>query len=369
MIKTVSNVVKKDILVVDDFPENLQYLSQVLSENDYKVRAVLSGAQALAAAKASPPDLILLDILMPDINGYEVCDQMKADPRTADIPIIFLSALDDLEDKVRAFTSGGVDYITKPFHAQEVLARVGTHLKLRAVQEDLIDQIEMRNELIAELDAFAHTVAHDLKNPLANILGFSNIAASMWCSGESENIDECLDAISTEAVRINRIINALLTLASVRNDSHFQKTTLDMATIVRETLHRLRNMTLGAEIILPEEWPQALGYDQWIEEVWANYLSNAIKYGGESPRIELGSDILPDGMLRFWVKDNGAGLTPDEQTSLFIPFTRLSQSKIEGNGLGLSIVQRIIERLGGEVGLESEKGLGSTFYFSLPPAH
>lgn len=145
---------KGDILVVDDTPANLRLLSQMLNEQGYNVRPVLEGRLALAAAQAKPPDLILLDIRMPDLNGYQVCELLKAESRTKDIPIIFISALDAVQDKIKAFTVGGVDYITKPFHVEEVLARVETHLALRKLQE----QLEVANQKMAQELALAGEV-------------------------------------------------------------------------------------------------------------------------------------------------------------------------------------------------------------------
>jgi signal transduction histidine kinase len=305
---------------------------------------------------------------MPEMNGYEVCQQLKADDRTSAIPILFLSALDDVNDKVKAFTSGGVDYITKPFQAQEVLARVRTHLELQATHAELSRQIEERDQLIDELDAFAHTVAHDLKNPLANMFGYSELAISFCQEGKIEDLHNCLQTISGESDRMINIVNALLLLASVRKMETIEIRRLDTSAIVTSALQRLDYMIeeAGAEIILPEEWPDTLGHPQWVEEVWANYISNAIKYGGSPPRVELGAEILPDGKTCFWVNDNGTGISPADQASLFIPFTRLEQSNIEGHGLGLSIVQRIVEKLGGDVGVESQIGNGSVFTFTMP---
>ena len=133
---------------------------------------------------------------------------------------------------------------------------------------------------------------------------------------------------------------------------------------------RLSNLIhkYGAQIDLPESWPLAYGYGPWVEEVWVNYVSNGIKYGGRPPHLELGATILPDGMIKFWVKDNGPGIAPEDQAKLFIPHSRLDGVSAKGDGLGLSIVERIVTRLGGEVGVESEKGKGSTFSFTLPPA-
>jgi signal transduction histidine kinase len=143
---------------------------------------------------------------------------------------------------------------------------------------------------------------------------------------------------------------------------------VDMESAVRESLQRMVEMIEShqAEIVMPETWPAVLGYGPWIEEVWANYVNNAIKYGGRPPRVELGAEELPDGRVRFWVRDNGSGLSSEEQGRLFRPFTRLDQAHTKGHGLGLSIVRRIVEKLGGQVGVESEEGKGSVFSFTLP---
>ena len=140
-----------------------------------------------------------------------------------------------------------------------------------------------------------------------------------------------------------------------------------MASIVTEAQGRLAYLIEEhqAEIISPDTWPVALGYGPWVEEVWVNYLSNAIKYGGQPPRVELGATEQADGMVRFWVRDNGPGLAPREQARLFTPFTQLAQFRPKGHGLGLSIVRRIVEKLGGQVGVESEMGWGSVFTFTL----
>ena len=153
-----------NILVVDDTPNNLHLLMDILTRKGYEVRPAPNGERALSAARSQPPDLILLDIMMPGMSGYDVCRKLKANRATRDIPVIFLSALDDLLNKMEAFAVGGVDYVTKPFQSKEVLARVETHLKIRRLQVQLEAQV-------AELNAFAHTVAHDLKSPLAIVKG------------------------------------------------------------------------------------------------------------------------------------------------------------------------------------------------------
>ena len=367
------------VLVVDDEAFNVDYLLQELEDFGVKTIAAANGVEALAQVEEHSPDLVLLDIMMPEMTGYDVCEQLKADPSTSNIPVIFLSALDATEDKVRAFTVGGVDYITKPFQIEEVLARVETHLSLQGLRRQLqqankdleqkLDELQARN---AELDAFAHTVAHDLKNPLSTVLGFAHLLAQRPEMFESQDeMAKEAGRILSGAKKMNDIIESLLLLAGVRKEM-VALSPLDMGKIVAEVHERLGALIneYQPEIILPPSWPQADGYAPWIEEVWANYLSNAMKYGGQPPRVELGAEPVngADGkpMVRFWTRDNGPGLSPEDQTKLFTPFTRIHVTRAKGHGLGLSIVQRIVEKFGGEVGVVSQPGQGSTFYFTLP---
>ncbi len=359
-----------DILVVDDTPANLRLLAQMLSARGYKVRPVPNGTLALDAAHAAPPDLILLDVGMPDLNGYEVCQRLKADETTRDVPVLFISALDDIDSKVKAFTAGGVDYITKPFQVEEVAARVATHLALRNLQKQMQavnGSLAARN---AELDAFAHTVAHDLKNALNTIMGHAELLSTDLDTLPMDIIAFSSRAISRMSHKMNNIIEELMLLAGVRNQPVTAQP-LDMAAVVAEAFQRLEYLVREgrAEISQPATWPIALGYGPWVEEIWVNYVSNAIKYGGAAnnqPRVELGATPLDDGYVQFWVRDNGHGLSAEEQARLFTQFERLDQVHATGHGLGLSIVKRIVEKLGGQVGVTSQIGVGSQFSFTLP---
>ena len=362
---------KASILVVDDKPANLRLLSQLLSEHSYNVRPVLSGAQAIAAAQALPPDLILLDIKMPEMDGYEVSRRLKDDPRTSLVPILFISALHETEDKVKAFEAGGVDYITKPFHADEVLARVRTQLMLQQLRRDLETELAERDNLIRDLQAYAHSVAHDLRSPLAGALGFAQLLDDPSFPLENEERQEYVRVVVESLEKANSIIDELLLLAEVRK-SEISIEPLDMTLIVAQSLHRISILVAesGALITHPESWPLTVGYPAWIEEVWVNYITNAIKYGGRPPVIELGASHSDNGEVRFWVQDNGNGLSVEQQAMLFVPLTRLEMTRATGYGLGLSIVQRIVHKLNGRVGIESRgiSGEGSRFYFTLPIA-
>jgi PAS domain S-box-containing protein len=234
------------------------------------------------------------------------------------------------------------------------------------------EELEARNE---ELDAFAHTVAHDLKSPLGPIIGFADALEQEWTTLSGDELRQALRDIARSAHKMNNIIDELLLLAGLRH-MQVEPRPLDMVSIVSEARRRLADMiqTCRAEIVFPvaSAWPEALGYAPWVEEIWVNYLSNALKYGGTPAaalRVELGATAQDDGMVRFWVRDNGPGLSPEEQAQLFTPFTRLDRVRAKGHGLGLSIVRRIVERLGGQVGVESQGAPGaSVFYFTLPGA-
>ncbi len=351
--------IAKNILVVDDNATNLRLLVNILSSAGYVVRPARSGTIALASIYAALPDLILLDVMMPEMDGYEVCRRLKEDEHTRDIPVIFISALNDLEEKVKSFALGAVDYIPKPFHAEEVLARIHTHLTIRQLQNDLMDQI-------AELDAFAHTVAHDLKSPLALVTGFADLLIEDNAALTPEQQLLYLDKIQKAGRKAVNIIDELLLLASVHRQD-VQLTPINMAQVLLQAQDRLYGeFHEDTEIVQPEKWPEALGYAPWLEEVWVNYLSNALKYGGRPLRLVLGAEPLADGQIRFWIRDNGPGISAQQQNSLFTEFVRISESKGEGYGLGLSIVRRIIEKLSGRVGVVSQEGEGSEFYFTLP---
>ncbi|HOU12887.1 MAG TPA: HAMP domain-containing sensor histidine kinase [Anaerolineae bacterium] len=275
---------------------------------------------------------------------------------------------------------------------QKVTQRTHELMDANTQLQAYTQELELRN---AELDAFAHTVAHDLKNPLSALVGFSSLLESRLTRMSEEQIRANLQRIKQNSYKMTNIIDELLLLSSVRKIDDVKTRPLDMAEIVEEAHNRLADLRarLQADIHMPAEWPTALGYAPWVEEVWVNYLSNAIKYGGDPeggipPRIELGFSTFdgkapeaaapfpnpqspisnPQSKIAFWVRDNGPGLSPEDQSKLFAQFERLNQTRAEGHGLGLSIVRRIVEKLHGDVGVASAVGEGSVFWFTLPVA-
>lgn len=231
----------------------------------------------------------------------------------------------------------------------------------------LYDITELRSAL-DELDTFAHSVAHDLKTPLSLLTGFSDMLSREDLPKQER--DEAVEVIRVYSNKMINIVDELLTLARVRRQQNVKFISLEMGPIVKSAMLRLERFAQEkkSKVYIPEEWPNAVGYAPWVEEVWVNYLSNAMKYGGQSPNIYLGSEVS-GGAVKYWVKDNGPGLSMKDQKNLFKEFSRVAGTSGEtGQGLGLFIVGRIVARLGGEAGVESEPGSGAKFYFTLPRA-
>ncbi|MBI5563904.1 MAG: PAS domain-containing protein [Chloroflexi bacterium] len=258
-------------------------------------------------------------------------------------------------------------------HARPVLDRNQLSTDTAAVTVSDISErrrVELERErLIGDLDAYAHTVAHDLKNPVGLVMGYAEYLDRELSAISLTEIREHVQTIARVGSKLNDIIDELLLFAEVQ-EAQIETRPLEMGSIVAEALERLQPLTTqhAASLTVPDAWPTVIGYRQWVEEVWVNYVSNAVKYGGPAPRVELGADPPANGRVRFWVKDEGPGIPPEQQAHVFSRFGQGAGRSAKGHGLGLSIVQRIIEKLGGQVGLDSPatSGAGSLFYFTLP---
>jgi len=238
------------------------------------------------------------------------------------------------------------------------------HLQRSNMQlREHVNALEARNK---ELEDYAHTVAHDLKEPLTALIWTADLIKDVH-DLTGEELSECLLQLRSTAYEMKSIVKNLLLFAEV-SKVEAPRGSVQMAQVVANVKARLGYMIKEkqAQLILPEVWPDAFGYGPWIEEVWANFLSNALKYGGRPPRVELGASARSDGTLRFWTRDNGPGIPPEDRTRLFIRSNQISRINNLGHGLGLSIVCNIVEKLGGQVGVESEVGKGSLFFFTLP---
>lgn len=356
------------ILLVEDNPTNIDVLYDFLYDRGYEVLVAEDGVSALNRMTHIRPDIILLDIMMPHMDGFEVCRRLKADAETAEIPVIFITAMGAVEDKVKGFQLGAVDYITKPFQNQEILARVRTHLSLTHLRGELVRQNEQLRQQNESLNAYARTVAHDLKNPLNLIMNFARLLED---EGQLTGMQaKDLRAIIESSERMNHIIHDLLLLSQMRRDD-VTPVRVDMRSVVEQSLARLTAdfHKRGVAPKQPDIWIDAMGIASWLQAVWVNYISNALKYGGEPPDVELFCEPAPGkaGYVRYGVKDNGPGIDSGEIQNVFTEFRRLGGEKAEGHGIGLSIVRRVVERLGGGVGVYNlDPGPGCCFYFDLP---
>jgi PAS domain S-box-containing protein len=254
---------------------------------------------------------------------------------------------------------------------KDITRRVESEELTRTANARLTEEIQEKEKLIQDLDAFSHTVAHDLKGMLGSIVSASNLIQTGIEDMSKEDLLEVVDLISQSANKTTQITRELLTLASVRQQE-IVPVPVDMELVSKESLIRLKDLISEkkAQIVMPENWYKIMGYKAWIEEVLVNYISNALKYGGTPPLVKICIEIVDDDKVKFSVFDNGKGLSSEEMTLLFKKFSRLDTLRAEGHGLGLSIVKRIVEKLGGEVGVESENipGEGCVFYFILPLA-
>lgn len=252
---------------------------------------------------------------------------------------------------------------------KDITRRILSEQMTKEVNTRLLQEIQEKEKLIQDLDAFSHTVAHDLKGMLSTIVSAGNLIQMAVDDISKEELLEISSLISQTATKTTHITRELLTLASVRKQE-IQPVAVDMEAVTNEALARLKDMILakGAKVVFPLDWHSVLGNKSWLEEVLINYFSNAMKYGGNPPEIRISSQVIEGQRVKFTVSDNGRGLSSDEIGQLFIQFNRLEPVRAEGHGLGLSIVKRIIEKLGGEVGVDSKNipGEGSSFYFILP---
>lgn len=370
------------VLLIEDNPADAHLIRLLLADEKtpelglvpaFEVLHVARLAAGLAYLDQMNLDIILLDLSLPDSQGTATFERVVA--RASHIPIVILSGLDDESVAVKAMQLGAQDYLVKGTIESDVLERairyaierqhlITEHVQAKAKLTQQAAELQRRN---AELDEFAHTVAHQVQGLLGQIIGYSSFIEMNWADELADEAQMALNRILHSGHKMNNVLSEILLLASV-DRSDIQTTTLDMGRIVAEAKKRLafEISECAADIRHGDEWPRALGYMPWIEEVWVNYISNGLKYGGNPPVLELGADPDKDGMVRFWVKDYGIGIAEEDQQKLFKVHTRLHQSRARGEGVGLSIVRRIVEKCDGTVGVESELGKGSTFWFCLP---
>lgn len=361
---------RSSVLIVDDLPNNVRLLSIMLTEKGYQVRKAINGQMALNTVRSLIPDLILLDINMPDLNGYQVCEQLKADEKTREIPVIFISALDDVLDKVKAFQVGGVDYISKPFQGEEVMARIENQLTISRQKKQLQNEIKERQKTEETLEIYLHAVSHDLRNP---VIGMSMILNNLIKNSQGETKEVSRKILQQMADSCDRQLTLIDSLVETRQNDLWG---------VSLALKPLSLYEIGQQI--GQEWELRLKENQatlinnfspdlplvnadahHLWRVFENLLANALKHNPQGIIITL-SARLEGNYLWCTIADNGVGISETQRKQLFDRYQRGNNNNQISLGLGLYLCRQIIHAHGGEIGIMNNDEKGSQFWFTLP---
>lgn len=363
------------ILLVDDIIDNLDMLTDMLENQGHKVQIALSGQEALDKIQSDKPDIVLLDIQMPGMDGYEVCRKIKANPETQDIPVIFLSALSDTKDIVKGFDAGGVDYVSKPFKFREVMARVASQLKVsrqRKEIESLRERDKQQFESLAKIkNNFLYGTAHDLKNPLTGLLLYTQLLRATPPDNQEE-IEEVANGIETSARKMQSLITDILDLAQMQVGDQMNFVLLPLQPILENVIKNFtilakeKNITLDLET--PEETVNYPIDTSYFERMLDNLMSNAIKYTPNGGKITISLKPCEES-YELHIADTGLGIPKEDIPRLFEAFYRVKKQthrQESGTGLGLSMVAAIVEDHNGTITVESQEDVGSTFIIDLP---
>ena len=353
-----------NILIVDDIPANLKVLGGILKDEGYKIRPVLSGELALQVALLEKPDLILLDIMMPEIDGYEVCKRLKSNPELKDIPVIFISALNDTNDLLKAFESGGIDYITKPFQAAEVSIRIATHLQICRQNNEL-------KELNATKDKFFSIIAHDLRGPIGNMVSIAELLADKD-SLDDETVQTFLEMqkeISKDTIQL--LENLLLWARSNTKRIDFEPVEISCSSILKESIEGIKLQALKKNITILNHTSSDFSFiadENMLRSILRNLLTNAAKFTPEGGSVILDAKKTENESV-FTVIDTGIGIPESMLQTLFsieVSNKREGTAGESSNGLGLLLCKEFVEKHGGSIWVESEEGKGTVFHFSIP---
>lgn len=353
------------ILIVDDNTNNLAVLFNYLDRLGFVVLVSQDGETAVDLASRELPDLILLDVLLPGIDGFQTCRHLKQHHETADIPVIFISALTDVDDKVEGFDAGGVDYITKPFQQEEVLARIHAHLTIKRQREEL-------NRLNATKDRFFGVIAHDLRGPFMGLLGALELMKDSIETLEPETLQTMAMGLHESAQKTYHLLNNLLEWArSQQNQVEFRPSELSLAPLVHEMVQLFRPAAEQKQIELANNVSDELrvhGDRQMLSTVIRNLVNNAIKFtpGGGSVSVSASEN---EEVVTVSVSDTGVGIPEETLPRLFDLETsgsREGTSGEKGSGLGLLLARDYVERHGGKIWATSANEQGARFSFTIP---
>jgi signal transduction histidine kinase len=355
------------VLVVDDNPQNVELVMAYLQADGHNAVAAMSGKEALERVEDHPPDLVLLDVMMPGMNGYEVCTRLKGEERTRFIPVVMITALKDLEDKIKGIEVGADDFLTKPFNKQELLTRVRSLLKLKRLHDQLESSYRNLQELQNTKENLTQMIVHDLKNPLTGIMANLEIVAME----ELRESRECLEAAQRSCMLLFNMIMDLLDLSrSEEGKLQLNREPFALKEIVypnvqlADTLARLDGKSI--QVALPSSLPTVVGDRNLITRVMANLLNNAIKHTSRGGTIRIGAEEAPGEFLRVFIQDTGRSIPAEYREKIFEKFGQIEGGRRTGVGLGLTFCKMAVEAHEGRIWLESPGESGNRFCFTVP---
>ncbi|MGE3855002.1 MAG: ATP-binding protein [Planctomycetota bacterium] len=356
------------MLVVDDAPANIDVLHQILG-NDYRMRAATDGERALKIVQSdNPPDLVLLDVMMPGMNGYEVCQAMQADPRTRAIPVLFVTAADDSREEERGFAAGGVDYITKPVVPSLVRARVALQFQLLDARRSLETRYNELKSLEAMRDSLIHMIVHDLRSPLGS--AYSLLDAALEAGGLPADAQKHVSGARATIAEVAERAKAILDVARLESGQmELQLAESNLRTVAQAAVTAVEGLARRHTIALAvDDNLQPVVVDPIaIERVLVNLLSNALKYAPRGSTVDV-TVRQAGGRTRLTVADKGSGVPEAYRERIFEKFGQVSHESRHSTGLGLTFCKLAVEAHGGRIGVDCPPGGGSVFWIELPAA-
>jgi signal transduction histidine kinase len=354
-----------NILLVDDKPENLFALEELLRQPDRQLFTALSGNDALRLLLKHEFALVLLDVDMPEMDGYETAQLMRSAERTRLVPIIFVTAGDRSEERTfRGYEAGAVDFLYKPINSHTLKSKVNVFIELHRKTRELERTAQALRDKIADLENVNQTLSHDLRAPLRSIRAFSRVLAESGSTLDAEGAD-ALDRISKAANRMTSMVEDLYNLLRLSADDATVDN-VDLGNVLRDVCENLRSdLDAVKGTVTHDKLPIVRTNRRLIVQLLQNLLANALKFHGEAPPTVHVSATQKGDRWQISVKDNGVGIPPDARERVFGLFSRLDSTR-SGTGVGLALCKRAIQKLGGTIWIGAEPGPGTTFYFTIP---
>lgn len=370
-----SKTAPQTVLIVDDSDQVRALLKRVLEDEGHRVKIASNGVEALSVVSEEVPDLVLLDVMMPVMDGLSTLRRLRSEPSTTELPVIMVTALDTVDQVVRGLEMGANDYLTKPIQIEVLMARVRTQLKLKRLQDQRLQDIKSLRELDVLKDKFLQIAAHDLRNPLANItLGLEWLGVlDVGTTGQAEKYNDIMGMMRSATGMMKSIVNDYLALQALRAGTvRLKIAPTNVNDVIRETVGQfeayIERKRIKVDFDFDRNLPTCQTDPRHLSQIVSNLVSNAVKFSPEGSEVHIRTRVRTD-TVRVEVQDTGPGILEEEMPLLFKEFARLSNYPTGGehsSGVGLAIVKHLVGLHGGRVGAESKSGEGSTFWFELP---